>query len=359
MPTIPRRFQFSEQGSSMQPSPTLDQQAPTAQGEYMLNQHAKDLRQQNRNSQMGMRLDYVPPSHQDGKIVVQIIEEDVQKLNDYWATALIGYVLGDTPYKKSMEAFITSVWDFVSKPQILYDNDGYYVFRFSTIEDIDLVMQVGSYSYHNKPLILQNWERDFHFDLKCITTIPLWVNFPNLPVGYWTADAFSKVASAIGYPICTDRYTVDLNKISYARVLVKVDITKSMLESIEIDTLSGTIQQQIVYEWKPMFCSDCNHFGHVNFECWRNKQQNIDEAEFKATKRRNRARKKKIVQEWKPKEQIEQGDVEDAKRKGDQQEGVGNDKQKIVVVDSPTQLLRRNGECRIQHRESVDIEHQS
>ncbi|XP_070032037.1 uncharacterized protein LOC142168088 [Nicotiana tabacum] len=166
-------------------------------------------------------------------------------------------------------------------------------------------MQAGPYSYHNKPFILQNWEIEFHFDPKCITTIPLWVHFPSLPVGYWTADVLSKVASAIGTPMYTDRYTTDLNKISYARVLVKVDITKPMLESMEIDTPSGTIQQEILYEWKPKFCSEYIHFGHDNFECWRNKQQNNEEAEFKAPKRRNRVGKKKIVQEWKPKEQQE------------------------------------------------------
>nr|XP_016441125.1 PREDICTED: uncharacterized protein LOC107766790 [Nicotiana tabacum] len=352
-PTIPRRLQFSEAGSSAQPFPNLEQYAAIANGGNKLKQHAKELRQQNRNSQMGMRLDYVPPIHRDGKIVVQIVEEDVRELNDHWATALIGYVLGDTPYEKSMEAYIASVWDFVPKPQILYHSDGYYVFIFSTIEDRDLVMQAGPYSYHNKPFILQNWEREFHFDPKCITTIPLWLHFPSLPVGYWTADALSKVASAIGTPMYTGRYTADLNKISYARVLVKVDITKPILESIEIDTPSGTIQQEILYEWKPKFCSECIYFGHDSFECWRNKHQNNEEAEFKAPKRRNRVRKKKIVQEWKPKEQQEQEGKVDGKEEENQQVEAGKGKQKAVAEDAPIQVTSRNEDCRIQHSHRV------
>lgn len=63
------------------------------------------------------------------------------------------------------------------------------------------------------------------------------MNFPGLPAGYWTAEALSKVASVIGSPMYTDRYTFDLNKISYAQVLVKVDITKSLLETIDIEPL--------------------------------------------------------------------------------------------------------------------------
>lgn len=163
LPTSPRRLQFSEAGSSAQPSLDLEQPVAAAGAGMEKDLHAKELWQQNRNSRMGMRLEYVPPSHRDGKIFIQIVEEDVSELNEHWATALIGYVLGDAPYEKSMESYVESVWDFVTKPQILYHKDGYYVFRFTTIEERDLVMQARPYSYHNKPFILQNCERDFHF----------------------------------------------------------------------------------------------------------------------------------------------------------------------------------------------------
>nr|XP_016491468.1 PREDICTED: uncharacterized protein LOC107811113 [Nicotiana tabacum] len=222
LPTSPKRLQFSEAGSS-KPSPDPDLTAKAEIGKVM---HANELRQQ--NSHMGMRLEYIPPSHRDGKIVIQIEEEDVSGLKEHWATPLIGYVLGDTPYEKSMESYVESVWDFVNRPQIIYHQEGYYVFRFTTVEERDAVMQAGPYSYHNKPFILQNWKRDFHFDPKCITTIPLWIHLPSLSAGYWTTDALSKVATAVGLPLYTDKFTADLNKISYARVLVKVDITKPL-----------------------------------------------------------------------------------------------------------------------------------
>ncbi|OIT40013.1 hypothetical protein A4A49_51747 [Nicotiana attenuata] len=256
LPTNPKRLQFFEAGSSKH-NPDLDLAENAGKG-------------QNRNSQMGMRLEYIPPSHRDGKIVIQIEESDVRELKDYWENALIGYVLGYTPYERSMVSYVETAWDFVTKPQILYHQDGYYVFRFNTMEDKDSVVQVGPYTYHNKPFILQNWERDFHFDRKCITTIPLWIHLPSLSAGYWTVDALSK----------TDKYTVELNKISYARVLVKVDITNPLIENIEIMTPTGTKQQEIIYEWKPKFCNDCLHFGDDAFECW-NQSKKEDDAELK------------------------------------------------------------------------------
>ncbi|OIT37131.1 hypothetical protein A4A49_01996 [Nicotiana attenuata] len=172
LPTSPKRLQFSEVGSSKQ---TSDPDLRNAAMEKESTMHVEEIRKQNRSSQMGMKLDYVPPSHREGKVVIQIEEEDVNELKEYWDNALTGYVLGDTPYEKSMVSYVESVWDFLDKPQILYHRDGYYVFRFVDMKDKEVVIQAGPYTYYNKPLILQNWEIDFHIDPKCITTIPLWI----------------------------------------------------------------------------------------------------------------------------------------------------------------------------------------
>ncbi|XP_019265468.1 PREDICTED: uncharacterized protein LOC109243031 [Nicotiana attenuata] len=262
LPTSPKRLQFSEAGSSKQISkPDLESKVKEADAEV----HEKEARKQNRYSQMGMQLEYVPPSRREGKVIIQIEEEDVNELKEYWDNALIGYVLGDTPYEKSMVNYVESVWDFVDKPQILYHHEGYYVFRFSNVKDKEAVI---------------------------------------LSVGYWTADALSKVASRVGIPMYTDKYTAELGKISYARVLVKVDITKPLVESVEIITPTSVKQQEIVYEWKPRLCTECLHFGHDVFECWKSNKPEETE-EFQIPKRRNKGRRRRIIQEWKPKEQQE------------------------------------------------------
>ncbi|KAK4706549.1 hypothetical protein R3W88_033902 [Solanum pinnatisectum] len=79
---------------------------------------------------MGKSLDYAPPTMRDGKLVVKLTKEDIRKSDEHWATSLIGYVLGDTPFEKSMGNYVTAVWNFVHKPQILYHlDDVYYEWR--------------------------------------------------------------------------------------------------------------------------------------------------------------------------------------------------------------------------------------
>ncbi|KAK6791606.1 hypothetical protein RDI58_010687 [Solanum bulbocastanum] len=110
---------------------------------------------------MGNSLDYAPPTTRDGKLAVKLTKEDIRESDEHWATSLIRYVLGDTPFEKSMDNYVTTVWNFVHKPQILYHSDGYYVFRFASVADREEVMQADQYTYHNKPFMLRNLEASY------------------------------------------------------------------------------------------------------------------------------------------------------------------------------------------------------
>ncbi|WMV37186.1 hypothetical protein MTR67_030571 [Solanum verrucosum] len=163
------RLQFSE--SSTLARPTLGEKT-----DY----------EDNRNVKQVNTLSYIPPSSKDGNIYVTIEQDDLKEQEIYWKSALTRYVTGDTPYLKTMENFIMNAWKFVKKPQLLMHEEGYYIFRFETVEDCERVMQAGPYTFFNKPFVLQNWSIDFEFNPDCITTIPLWIMLPGLPVGYWS-----------------------------------------------------------------------------------------------------------------------------------------------------------------------------
>ncbi|WMV58366.1 hypothetical protein MTR67_051751 [Solanum verrucosum] len=73
---------------------------------------------------------------------------------------------------KIMENFVVHNYKYVKNPQILLHDEGYFLFRFDTVEERDKVMQDSPYTYFNKPFVLQNWDIDFEFNPDCITTIP-------------------------------------------------------------------------------------------------------------------------------------------------------------------------------------------
>lgn len=73
----------------------------------------------------------------------------------------------------------------------------------------------------------------------------------------------SKIGSAIGVPLVTNECTTKKLRISYARILVEVDVTKELTEEIAIKDCDGRkLMQKVEYYWKPPFCNKCQRVGH-------------------------------------------------------------------------------------------------
>lgn len=60
-----------------------------------------------------------------------------------------------------------------------------------------------------------------------------------------------------------DECTAKQTRVSFARMLVKINVTRNMPDEITIMGPSGRfLEQTVVYEWKPSFCEVCQVIGH-------------------------------------------------------------------------------------------------
>ncbi|PWA55456.1 hypothetical protein CTI12_AA427190 [Artemisia annua] len=96
-----------------------------------------------------------------------------------------------------------------------------------------------------------------------------------------------------------------VGKTDYARVLVELDATKKIKDSIKIEyadkneTIKGTKDVKVAYDWKPEVCEHCNVFGHNMGKCTKRPRS---EEEIKAKVEAEKAAKEKNVnkeQQWK------------------------------------------------------------
>lgn len=110
-----------------------------------------------------MTLNYVEPVIKDGERVIALDKEDIDRETLKWKQALVLYVMGDSPGIGAIDRFVATNWNFASKPKIYYHNDGYFVVKFSSIEDRDVVLCSGPYTIGNKSVILKLWAEDFNF----------------------------------------------------------------------------------------------------------------------------------------------------------------------------------------------------
>ncbi|KAL0297713.1 UNVERIFIED_CONTAM: hypothetical protein Sradi_6823400 [Sesamum radiatum] len=65
-----------------------------------------------------------------------------------------------------------------------------------------------------------------------------------------------------------DSLTMRMERVSYARILVEVDASKTLVDHVEFKMPNGvTRRQPVVYEYTPKFCTECNRFGHHQNSC--------------------------------------------------------------------------------------------
>ncbi|XP_058783726.1 uncharacterized protein LOC131658451 [Vicia villosa] len=210
-----------------------------------------------------MNVGFVAPELINGKETITIDEADVTEEIKYWENAIILFALGETLSMHAVKNFMEKTWNFVALPELYFNDSGYFIVRFKSYEDLSQVMEQGPYFIYGKPLFLKYWSIDFELKDDLLRVLPLWITLPNLPLHLWGEKSLSKIASAVGRPIMTDECTARKLRISYARVLVEVDITQPVKRCVAIKDHNGREwEQKIDYEWRPKYCHTCLRIGH-------------------------------------------------------------------------------------------------
>ncbi|KAH0765112.1 hypothetical protein KY285_000983 [Solanum tuberosum] len=81
---------------------------------------------------------------------------------------------------------------------------------------------------------MKPWVPEFNSKEEILTTTPLWIKLPNLPLNCWNPKVLSKMGSSLEKPQYADECT----------------------------TQGRVSEQQIWFEWKPTFCQKCLQVGH-------------------------------------------------------------------------------------------------
>ncbi|KAH0732720.1 hypothetical protein KY285_011784 [Solanum tuberosum] len=188
----------------------------------------------NRLATQGMTLQYVALLVRNGEIVVELCKTEVELETQKWEHSLIVYVLGlNLPLRHSKE-------------------------------DMDEVFYAGPHMLNQNPIIVKKWTSNFYFNKEMMQTIPIWVKFPNLPLKCWGVQSLSRIASGLRIPIYADECTMQVDRISYARLLIEMGITETLPTELKVEDPNGRSFTQVVqYEWVPIYCSSCLTIGHT------------------------------------------------------------------------------------------------
>ncbi|KAH0696290.1 hypothetical protein KY290_013643 [Solanum tuberosum] len=109
----------------------------------------------------------------------------------------------------------------ISKPEVYYHNDGYFLVRFSSLDDRNEVLYSFPHMLNNKPIIVKVWSADFNFRV----------------------------------PLYADECTTMVERISFARVLVEMDVARELPKKLKVEDPNWRgFEQEVKYEWIPEYC---------------------------------------------------------------------------------------------------------
>lgn len=196
---------------------------------------------------------------------INLNSEDIDIIEEAWGFGLIGYVAGKFPGKGAID-HCCRAWGV--KVKLHFHSSGWLLFKFNSSVDRDFVLSQGPYYIYGRPLLLKIMPDVFNFNDSAISSVPIWLQLPNLPLEFWNVRALSKIASKLGVPKQADKLTISRDRVSFARVLVEVDITKPLKREVCITVPNGKeLIQPVWYEYIPKFCPECKAIGHLSDKC--------------------------------------------------------------------------------------------
>ncbi|XP_074304498.1 uncharacterized protein LOC141639225 [Silene latifolia] len=228
-----------------------------------------------KSKNIGMSLFFDEDSANSSEIDIHL--DEVQDEIAKWKFTLMGNVLGAKPSQQTVSEFTQKHWNFGPLPLVQYFKKGWFSFKFDSEEAMNAVLRGGPWKIGSNSLVLKQWSPHFSCIMECVTIVPVWILFPDLDPYMWTDSILSKMASKIGKPLFADLHTTCKARLSFARILVEVDISKDLPDHIDINApFIGHSSQRIVYEWLPYYCKTCLKLGHTDSNCKRNRPAQAD-----------------------------------------------------------------------------------
>ena len=215
------------------------------------------------DSSTGFTLDNIPRQPVGSRL--KISEEMLMDNAEQWQRCMIGFFPGFKMPFHMVNSIASRVWRQSGLEDVMTTSNGFLIFRFKSVDDMQVVLEKGPWMFGGKTIILQQWHPRFCFDKRKISTLPVWVRIHGLPFPLWSKQGLSLAVSMVGRPLACDERTYRCTRLEYARVCVEIDASLPFVHNFEIDSplSADPISIAVEYKWRPPRCELRKVFGHA------------------------------------------------------------------------------------------------
>ncbi|KAI0529109.1 hypothetical protein KFK09_001656 [Dendrobium nobile] len=138
---------------------------------------------------------------------------------------------------------------------------------FNSSEVVDEVLNEGPWYVKGLIVGIDRWTPAFDPNSFKGISGPVWIRLPCLPLYCWDEDSIARIASCFGSPMYVDGNTFWWSKREFARVCVRIDLEKKLLNGTWVEGSAGRFFQRVEYEKIDLMCYQCGRVGHDKKTC--------------------------------------------------------------------------------------------
>ncbi|KZV16468.1 hypothetical protein F511_32757 [Dorcoceras hygrometricum] len=187
----------------------------------------------------------------------------MEKANPF---ALIGKFSGGWPSRDIITRAFGNL-ELAGPYSIRFLRPGFLFLDFKLEEDMTRIWSKGRWFIGGHLLRILKWTPYFDYS-KESSIVPVWVRFPDLPIPMFERNRLFSIANIVGKPLKMDELTSKAERLTMARVCIEVDLLKPLPDKIFLIFGNTPLEQRVVYENIPKYCTDCLHVGHEVVECY-------------------------------------------------------------------------------------------
>ncbi|CAN0884251.1 hypothetical protein LINGRAHAP2_LOCUS14784 [Linum grandiflorum] len=141
------------------------------------------------------------------------------------------------------------------------------LFRFYHPLDMDLVLERGPWTFDQNLLALRSFAPGEDYTQVPLHEVDFWVSVYDLTAEFYSEVVGKALGNFLGNFILYDDTNQYVDRDSYMRIRVKLDVRKSLVNEKLVKKPTSEVLAVIKYEKLPIFCFLCGRIGHIDRAC--------------------------------------------------------------------------------------------
>ncbi|KAK9106790.1 hypothetical protein Syun_022801 [Stephania yunnanensis] len=133
----------------------------------------------------------------------------------------------------------------------------------SIIYDFIRALTEGPWMVMDHYIIIHQWVPNFIPRENIISTIPMWIRLPKIPLEFYDDKMLERIGNALGKFIKTNSYTTHVARGKFARINIEVDLLQPLVPTLFVQDM----EVSMVYEGLHNVCFGCGRFRHMQTDC--------------------------------------------------------------------------------------------